>query len=819
MRRDLEAERTTTNTHKYKRFLNMQRVLSVIPLSLCLITNLNAQTADDEPAQASNFALEEIIVTANRHEQNLQEVAMSVTAFTADFFQDTGITDLAGLEQYTPNLKITPGADSRSTSIRIRGIGSVGSNSGIDPSVGMFIDGVYQGRAGMSIGDLIDIERVEILRGPQGTLYGKNTAAGAISIITLRPAAEFEGQAEVTYASDNRKEFRGMVNLPLGNSGDAVRLTGFTVNSDHLYDNTFTGEGLNDANKWGVKSRFLFDTQNAGEWLITLDYSKEDTDCCGFAAISYDGFSTLNAPVTNNPSAAFQEQLGLNAAGNPILQYVAFEDSEGFSPPRANPFSDDYWFNGETSNKVTVGGVALEWNYDLENESTLTLINAWRNYTSDSSYDGDFTAYDAVLGSTDVELDQYSSELRYHANSGESFEKQLGLYAYYSEFESLGTFNMQVPLVTNIGLSLFYPEGSLNIDDNLYTTTSMAAFGQVIWNVSEKFSATLGLRYTYEKKERDGSQITEGLNPGFPAIDIPPVAGPDVFYDDKRSDSDISPALNLRYFINQDVMAYASVSRGFKSGGFNQRREVVGSNGEFDEEIATNYELGWKGTWLDRRLQVNGTVYFIHYDDFQSQGFDGSSIKVTNAGVLQSWGTEIEVTYLHAENLLLGTSIGYTKAEYDEFENGQCTVEEAFEEFYIVNGAQGGSPGTAALCRRDLAGKPLDNAPEWTASSYAQYDKVLNESLIGIARLEHSYIDSYFLDSDLDPNLENDAVNLLNLRLTLTTPENNWEVAVWGRNLLGEEYYALGLDIPTIGGYAGIVAPDTTYGITARLYF
>ncbi|MFT4823718.1 MAG: iron complex outermembrane receptor protein [Halioglobus sp.] len=807
----------------------MRRILSVLarsilssaPLSLCFIANLSAQPADPDPkpSQAKSFALEEVIVTANRHAQNLQEVAISVTAFTADFFQDTGVTDLAGLEQYTPNLKITPGADSRSTSIRIRGIGSVGSNSGIDPSVGMFIDGVYQGRAGMSIGDLIDIERVEILRGPQGTLYGKNTAAGAISIITLKPAPEFEAQAEITYANDNRKEFRGMVNLPLGDSDDAVRLTGFSVNSDHLYDNTFTGEGLNDANKWGVKSRFLFDTDSAGEWLITLDYSKEDTDCCGFAAIDYEGFSTLNSPITNNPSAAFSEQLGLNAQGTPILQYTAFEDSEGFSPPPADPFSDDYWFDGEISNKVTVGGVALEWNYDLDNDATLTLINAWRNYTSDSTYDGDFTGYNAVRGSTDVELDQYSSELRYHVNSGDTFETQLGLYAYYSEFNSIGTFNMQEPLVRNIGIAFFYPEGSLNTDDNLYTTTSMAAFGQFTWNITDKFSATLGLRYTYEKKEREGSQITEGLNPGFPAIDIPPVAGPDVFYDDKRSDTDVSPSLNLRYFINPDLMTYASVSRGFKSGGFNQRREVVGSNGEFDEEIATNYELGWKGNWLDRRLQINGTFYFINYDDFQSQGFDGSSIKVTNAGVLQSYGTEIEITYLPTENLLLGSSIGYTKAEYDKFENGQCTVEEAFEEFYIVNGAQGGSPGTFASCRRDLAGKPLDNAPEWNLSSYAQYDMVITDSLVGIARLEHSYIDSYFLDSDLDPNLENDAVNLVNLRLTLTTPENDWEVAIWGRNLLGEEYYALGLDIPTLGGYTGIVAPDTTYGITARLYF
>jgi iron complex outermembrane receptor protein len=794
-------------------------ILSTVAISACLLNHATAQNGGENTGKASSFALEEVIVTANRHEQNLQEVAMSVSAFTADFFQDTGVTDLAGLEQYTPNLKITPGSDSRSTSIRIRGIGSVGTNAGIDPSVGMFIDGVYQGRAGMSIGDLVDIERVEVLRGPQGTLYGKNTAAGAISIITVKPSGEYEAMAELTYANNNRKEVRGMVNVPFGESTNAMRITGFAVDGDHLFDNTSTGEKINDVNKWGLRSRFLIDTEAAGEWMFSLDYSKEDTDCCGLAVIEYDGLSTLNSPLTNNPSAALQQELGLNDLGQPIVQYKAFEDSEGFSPPAADPFGKNYWYDGDTYNKVTVGGAALEWNYDLANGDVITFINAWRNYTSDSAYDGDFSAYDAVRGSTDVELDQYSSELRIHTNSGETFEGQVGLFAYYSEFDSLGTFQMSPSLVSNIGLDLFYPDGSLNVDTNLYTTTSVAAFGQLIWNVSDKFSATLGLRYTYEKKEREGSQITTGLAEGFPNIDLPPVAGPDIYYDDNRSDSDISPTINLRYFVNEDLMTYASISRGFKSGGFNQRREVSGSNGEFDEEIATNYEVGWKGTWLDRRLQINGTVYFINYDDFQSQGFDGSSIKVTNAGALQSYGTELEVTYLARENVLMGTAIGYTKAEYDEFDFGQCTVQDAFNEHYVVNGSQSGAPGTMSTCVRDLAGEPLDNAPQWTVSSYIQYDHTLSDKLIGVARLEHSFTDSYFLDSDLDPNLVNDEVNLINLRLSLTTPENDWEVALWGRNLLGEEYYAFGIDIPTVGGYAGVVAPDSTYGVTLRLYF
>jgi iron complex outermembrane receptor protein len=792
-------------------------------LALYLPTAAQAQAQPTEadsapaPARASTLQLEETLVTANRRVENLQEVPMSVSAFTDEFFKDTGVTSLAGLEQYTPSLKITTGTDSRSTSIRIRGIGSVGTNIGIDPSVGVFIDGVYQGRAGMSISDLVDIERVEVLRGPQGTLYGKNTAAGAISIMTKKPSEEFESEVRLTYNTDNRAEVHAMANIPLGTPGLAMRLTGFGVNGDHLYDNTFTGESVNDANKWGVKSRFLVDTDATsvdggfGEFLLTLDYTKEDTDCCALATIDYEGFSTLNAPQLNTPSAQLQQLLGLNAAGKPILEYIAFEDSAGYSPPKADPFGDDYWLDGEVRNEVEVGGVALEWNLDLANDDSITFINAWRHYESDSAYDGDFTAYDAVLGDTDINLDQYSSELRLTSPGGDVLDYQGGLYAYYSETDSVGRVSMSKALVDNIPLiGLVFPEGTENTDNNDYTTTSFAAFGQLTWNYSDSISATLGLRYTYEEKDREGSQLTTPVSP----IDIPPIAGPDIYYDESRSDNNVSPSLNVRYFITPDIMTYASVSQGFKSGGFNQRREAEGSNGEFDEETATNYELGWKTSWQDRRLQFNGTLYYVDYDDFQSQAFDGSTIKVTNAGSMESYGAELELVFIPAADLMAGVAAGYNHAEYQDFDNGQCTVNQTFEKYYIEEDAQFGAPGLFSTCSQDLEGEDLDNAPTWTVSSYLQYTYSLSDNLLGIVRAEHNYIDSFYLDQDLDPTLENDAVNLVNLRFTLTNIENTWEAALWGQNMLDEDYYAFGIDIPVLGGFAGVVAPDAVYGIT-----
>tara|TARA_R110002049_G_scaffold153573_1_gene317849 strand:- start:2109 stop:4556 length:2448 start_codon:yes stop_codon:yes gene_type:complete len=812
--------------------MSNRRLISGIALLSPILAPLMAAVAYAQDTQTpatgpDPLALEEVVVTANRRVESIQEVPMSVTAFTSDFFKDSGVTNLAELDQYTPSLKITQGTDASSQSIRIRGIGSVGTNAGIDPSVGMFIDGVYQGRAGMSIGDLMDIQRVEILRGPQGTLYGKNTAAGAISIITKPPSTEgFESEVELKYNSDERGEIHAMVNVPFGESGHAMRLTGYAVDGDHLYENKFNGEGLNDANKWGAKSRILFDARGEGdddgfgEFLLTLDYNKEDTDCCALAVIDYAGFSTLGVPSTNTPSAAYQQQLGKDSQGRQIFEYTSFEDTVGVAPPaNSDPFDNDYWIDAPIHNKVEVGGIALEWNKDIANENTLTFINAWRHFDSDSAYDGDFTGYNAVDGSQKYTYNQYSSELRITSPGGETFDYQAGLYAFYSDMDSTGKF-AQSALLTSItpSLGLLFPNGTLNTDDNNYKTTSYAAFGQLVWNVSDQFSATFGLRYTYEQKDFKSSQLSDPSSP----ISIPPIVGPDIYLDETRSDDDFSPTLIGRYFFTPDIMTYASISRGFKSGGFNQRRELEGRNGEFDPETATNYEIGWKTSTDDRRLQFNGTFYFVDYDDFQAQSFDGSTFTVTNAGAMQSYGTELDLVFVPLADVIVGTAIGYNKAEYKDFKNGQCTVDQAVTEYYqgpngpVFFGDESLPPGVVTACVQDLEGESIDNAPEWTVSSYIQYERDLPSDLVGSVRLEHTFTDSYYLDQDLDPTLENPSVDLINLRFTLTNMENSWEVAVWGRNILDEEYYNFGIDAPVVGGFVGAVAPGSIYGVTVR---
>jgi iron complex outermembrane receptor protein len=739
------------------------------------------------PAHAEEVALEEVIVTANRREENLQEVAMSVSAFTDEFLKNSGTTSLQQLDQYTPNFKISPVTDTRSTSIRIRGIGSIGSNAGIDPSVGVFIDGVYQGRAGMSIADLMDIQRVEVLRGPQGTLYGKNTAAGALNIISKSPTDLFEAEIEAVVGNYEARELRGMINIPLGDGGHATRLSGYYAENGGFDENTFSGEDINTTDRYGIRSRTLFDMGKVGELTLSLDYSKNEGDCCAPDIIDYEGSGSPQGVPFSKLAAA---------TGDPV--------------PEADGYDRELYFDTPFSNDVEIGGVAADWSAELSNEIVLTWINAWRHYESFSVLDGDFSHYPGVHYQTDVDLDQVSSEFRIASPIGDAFDWQLGLYYYDYQMDTEGE-NGFLPLVGQNFLDPpfpggFWPEGGINFDTNRHETTSYAVFGQANWAFSEKWKLTVGARYTSEEKSRSGTQESRPA-PIFP-IDAPPIAGADTSANETRQESDVSPMISISYFLRDGLMLYASASQGFKSGGFNQLRTAAGVSGEFGEETSRNYEAGWKGTWLNRRLQMNGTVFFVDYDDFQSQTFDGQAITVRNAGGMESKGVEFDLVYVPNALATMGMAIGYNDATYTDFDTAECTAAMNFAE-------TGGSALVPITCVQDLEGEPIDNAPEWTVSNFVQLqDSFGSSDMSWVARLEYNYIDDLYMAQDLDEALHRDALNMVNARLSVSGKDDQWQVTLWGRNLLDEEYHAIAFDVPVMGGFAGINAPPLTYGVT-----
>lgn len=820
--------------------------------------------------------VEELYVTATKRDENFQDVAISMAALNSEFLEDSGITEFGQLSQYVPNLTINPVTDSRGTVLRIRGIGSPGSNAGIDPSVGLFIDGVYQGRAGMSIGDLLDIERVEVLRGPQGTLYGKNTSAGLISIISKRPTYEREGILETVYGNYNDIETRGTINIPIVDDRIAARFSGYRVARDGFDDSlnvagraydpisekpilpdpasdtrfTFVDGKVNNANKWGGKGRVLFDVTDDFSLLVTGDYSREDTKCCVADILTFKGFATLSsffqpAPPPGQwlPLLTFQNLAQYKVPGSAGRTF----QGTGIPLPKDSAFDRVVAADQEPTNLTEIGGVSIDgsWNIPevrLIGGSTLNFIGSWRTYSTASLLDGDFSYYDVARLGTNVNLDQYSAELRLTSPGGELVDYQAGLYFYYQNMHTVDQLSFRWDAINLFLPGLFTP--TINTGDNVHKTWSYAGFGQVTVNPIEKLSLTGGLRLTYEKKTRVGSQTCERWvrvgdgwewvehdppNPKSDPFDAPPVCGPPASIEpgaNERARTNLSGMANVRYFATDEIMLFGSFATGFKSGGFNQLRVSVGTPTEFDDEESMNLETGVRTNWLEGMLTLNMTGFYTKYDAFQAQLFDGTSISVRNAGSLESYGFEGDMTLAPLEGLVIGSSVGFNIAKYKEFKNGEQTAQQRWDN---SGGRLLTYCATAPLedCVQDLSGKTLDNAPMWTVSTFLQYEYETGwrYDLVLFTRAEYNFSSSRFLAQDLDPALKQSATHLVNLRAGFRfQPEGLWsnasvEVTGWVRNLSSEEWNVVGFDVPTINGFAGVNAPPRQFGVTARITF
>jgi len=770
------------------------------------------QGGPERPKQArvggKGDPVEDLYVTATKREESIQDVAISMKALNADFLKDSGLTEFGQLQEYVPNLTINPVTDTRGTVIRIRGIGSIGNNSGIDPSVGVFIDGVYQGRAGMSVGDMLDIERVEVLRGPQGTLYGKNTAAGLINVISKKPHYELESSLEGVFGNYGNFEGRGSVNVPIIDGRIATRLSGYRVVRDGFDENVFDGDDVNDGDKWGLKSRWLFDITEGLSLLVSGDYSFEDTRCCVPDIVTYEGPPTLWGGGPSPFGHTFQ----------------GLEQLTGIPLPEADPFDRKLNVNVDPQNEVEIGGTSFDLNYEIPSlpyvgeipfltGSTIEAIGAWRTYTSNSKYDGDFSFYDVILGFTDTELDQYSAEVRLSSPGDEIWTYQLGFYYYHQSQDTLDRLGLEPDALLTFPLLGASPVS--NVGDNHHTTTSYAGFAQTTLSLTPQWSITGGIRYTKETKTRRGTQTSNCTL----CIDAPPLLGPDIDTGlQERTVSNWSGMASLRYFPTDEVMLYFSWASGFKSGGFNQLRTAVNVPGEFDDEEAMNYEIGAKTTWFEGMVTLNGTFFYTDYDQFQAQTFDGSSLNVINAGSLRSFGIEAELVVVPLPDLLLGMSLGWNVAEYTDFKNGEQTAQQRADELPMPWLFMSCNPSIE--CNQDLTDKELDNAPEVSLNMFGSYEYLLPfYPLTLYTRAEYSYSSSRFLTQDLDPNLKQDETHLVNLRAGIKAEDELWDLTFWVSNLTEEEWGVVGFDAPTLNGFAVVNGPPRQYGLTVRFKF
>ena len=733
---------------------------SALSLGLGVLSPASAQVVpsndeNDEELVTGN----EIVVTAQRREQSLLEVPVAITALSGDYLDETQTTGFEDLQRLVPSLTFQTGASDRDGTVAIRGIGTSGRINELDPSVGLFIDGVFMDRTGNGVGDFIDIERVEVLRGPQGTLFGKNTPAGIVHFITKDPTFNLEGELRASYGNYDELKTSGTLSGPLIGDTVAARISYFTNNRDGFYLNTVTGSDLRNRDRYGVRGKVLIEPSPEFTLILSGDYGKDD-------------------------------ELG---PGGDLL---------------TSPF--DFQVAQNTDGVVTAERWGVSATADIRlADHTLTLISAYRSYEAFRNQDADFGPVDGIpILKSNPDQEHYTQEIRLASPTDGNFDYILGFYFFDKKLRN--------ELETKLGAGLFGGRLDRQGEDRVseFDNTAYAFFGHANYRFADdRFNLFGGLRYTIEEKTQvDVATITP----------LARLAGFSAFNERETfDDSVLTYTAGLQYFPNDDVMGYASIATGYKSGGtsaankrFNPPRQSV-----FQPERSTNYEVGLKSTFFDRRAGANLAVFYTEFEDFQATQFNAANNSQiqSNVGGLETYGVELDAYVRPVRGLSLSVAAAYIDATYTDFIGA---VPNAAQQ--LINRTDPTAPNprfNPANNTQDLTGQPLPNSPKWTVSGTARYEQPISASVSLFGQAEAFYRSSAFLDTDLDPNLFQEGYTLANFRLGLET--DNFSISAYLENAFEEDYFIAGGDIPTFGGggYFVYAGDPRTYGLQVGIRF
>jgi len=554
--------------------------------------------------------LEEVVVTAQKREQSLQDIPFSVSAMTGESLSNRAVNSLMDLQAITPSL-MTPstGSPGQGASFRLRGFGSPPFQLGIEPAVATFVDGVYRSRSGIAVNDLVDIDRVEVLKGPQGTLFGKNTTAGVVHVITNRPDLEnTEGFIEANYEVDySQTRLKGMINTPIGEKS-ALRVAAMWGDGDGWLENNGGPDDANDLNRYNINAQYLFVPNEDLDIRLGVSYGEIDEICCS------------------------------------SVQLAELEDLVTHDSTEAENDSTDKMYS-------------LEVNWAL-GDMSLTSITSYQDYELDTVVDGDFVELAFLDIVTEVEIEAWTQELRL-AGSTESLEWTVG--AFYSDDEI--TRNRAFVWGEDIPLSPFpLVPGPGSLDLLSQDGTSWSVFAQGTYALTDALALTAGIRYNDEEKDGEGEFIM--FQPGPPGP-VNPEFNAEVAEDEPTG------MVSLQYNWTDYIMTYATYQHGYKAGGINLAREAAGLPGQeseatFEDEIADNYEIGAKMDLWDDRVRLNVALFHTEYDDLQNQVLVGQSFIVRNGEGAEIDGIEIEGAVAATENLSFNVGLTWLDTEFDD---------------------------------------------------------------------------------------------------------------------------------------------------------
>jgi len=730
--------------------------------------------------------LEEIIVTAQKRAESLQDVPISVSAMSGDKIQDAGITNFASFSDYVPNFSVSSNAIS--DTIAIRGI-STGSNAAFEQAIGTYVDGVYRGRGVQTRFAFLDVGRIEVLRGPQGTLFGKNTIGGALNITSAQPTDELEASLSNSYEFElDQTIVEGFVSGPLS---DTVRgRLAFNVNdmSEGWTHNSFYDADEPDTEQWAVRGALAWDASDSLS--ITVKYEHGDFDVTGAP------YEIIEA----GPHAALFESVGIDGKLNG-------ESTIGNVSP-AIDIGSSFIYEGDMDE------FALTADYQLAG-ATLTTLIAHSAYEFDRAQDADFGPLDVTTHFDTEEFEQDSVEIRLASDNDNTIQYIVGVYWQQNELDLISATSLNT---TPLGVPLPAVTRNFGLEQD---SDTWAVFGQATWALTDTFRLTGGLRYTEETKDARQFVVASAFGEETATTDPLTLVSafalfgvqPHDFDDLERDEESLTPSINIQWDVSDATMLYASASTGFKSGGFNViQMSNIESEVEFEEEDALAFEIGAKMTLLDGAAELNVALYRTEFDDMQVSLFSATTqgFTVGNAASAVSQGIELDGRWQITDKLMLRGSAGYIDFEFEDFATAGCTADQ--EGAWAV----AGNPGS---CEQDLSGKTNQDTPELSASLGLEYNQPIGAFDL-TTQIDINYSDEYFATSDLDPHTVQDSFTKVNANITFGPQDGFWDVSLIGKNLTDEDTFKYANDVPLFAGahFVGTQQPRTI-AVRGRLHF
>jgi len=778
-----------------------------------------ADESHDGAGARDNLAtsIDGVVVTARRREERSQDIPVAISVLNSAAIESTGTFNVGKLNQLQPSIQFYS-SNPRNSAANIRGLGAPFglTNDGIEQGVGLYVDQVYHARSASAVIDFLDVDQVEVLRGPQGTLYGKNTTAGAINITSRKPSFTPEGRGEITYGNYDFTQIRGSVSGPLVDDKLAFRLgTSYTSRAGTTY-NVLTRRHINEQDNLGFKGTLLWRATDSLDLTLSGDYSRQEP--LGF------GQYYVRTGSTQRP---------LNR------QYAALAAASGnYVPPSFNPFDRKTDLDADMRANTTVGGVSLlaEWNVG---PGKITSVSAWRLWDWDPANDRDFIGLPITTVSQNPSKQrQWSQEVRFAASS-DKIDYVAGVYGFYQTIDTAGVqeqgalasrwllsgANANDPSILN-GLRSQNEIGLKN--------TSVATFGQLTWHVTDKLSLQPGLRVNYDKKEgKYIATVTNATKTPLTAAQLGVLAPQS--YNPEFSDTNVSGDFTVSYAITDDVLGYATYARSFKSGGINLSGLPLDANNRpitsvetVKPESVNHYEAGLKTQWLDHKLTANIAGFWTEIDDYQATVTNSQANVIrgylANAKKVRVRGIELDLSLRPSEQFNLYVNSAFTDHEYEEFPDAPCPPElSGGTVATAANPASApGTPGGFSPPFCDISGQWLPGISKVAFSYGADYN--LPTQLFGLlgsayVGFDGSYRSKFSSNPSRSIYTDIDGYALANFRAGFRT-EKGWDVYAWVRNAFDEEYFDF---LSTQSGSTGLVVGQPgdprTYGLTVKASF